>query len=215
MSSPTSIRACLLGLLPLSQAAALSLPSTSLINERAALLEGKAQAHNLASLDISNGVPAGPIHWFNASDPPDMELEPRRMIDYCISDVTQAGVCVGVAGVVVQIGTAIGTAIKNRSKAHDCSAVSGKIDNVTWRSHAEGGCHVKSELGTIEGAIDNYLRDVDKDVCGTHCIRMTHGGKWTAYVELAPAGTDLNSYYCGPAYHFGQCGSGGKKDRHG
>ena len=116
MHAPSLISAWWLTALPLSQAAALSLPSTSL-NVRAAALEGKNAANKLGSIDITNGIPTGPIDWFNdttmAAEP--TGLEERRVIDYCIANTAQAGVCIAVAGVLGQVGTGIASVVKSKS----------------------------------------------------------------------------------------------------
>lgn len=211
MQTFTSILAFSLAFSPFSQAAAHSLPPTSLA-ERAFAMGEKQPTHYQATIDITNGIPEGPPA-VNATAVGD--LQARRYIDYCISGTAQAGVCIGVSSILSQIGTAIGAKFINKSNHHDCTAVDGRIDDVTYRVYASGQhCDTTAQLSTIAGSIDKYLRDVDKDVCGVHCIRLTHGGTWTGYVVLAGAGGDVDSFYCGSSYTFGRCGTGGAKDDH-
>jgi hypothetical protein len=200
-----------LAYLPSLQAAALSLPSTSL-TQRSTWIEGKEATHFQAIIELDDGIPTDPPQWVNGTD---SGLQRRQGIRYCISGTAQAGVCLAVGGLVTQIGTGIGTAVKSKSDKHDCTAQDGQIDDVTYRVYATGrNCDTTAQLGTISGAIDKYLRDVNKNVCGTHCIQLTHGGTWTGYVVLAPSGTDVDSFYCGSAYTFGSCGTGGVNDQH-
>jgi hypothetical protein len=161
---------------------------------------------------LDDGVPAGPPEWFNGTSP---ALQRRLDIKYCIGGTAQADVCIAVTSVLTQIGTGIGGALKGKSNNHDCSAQADQIDNVTYRVYATGqNCDTTAQLGNIAGAIDTYLRDVGSDVCGTHCIQLTHGRTWAGYVTIAPAGTDVNSFYCGSSYTFGSCGEGGVNDQH-
>lgn len=175
-------------------------------------VEGKQATHHLAFIDLTDGVPTGTPDYGNATA---TTVQPRQGIRYCISDTARAGVCVAVSGIIGQIGTGIAGVVKGKSDKHDCSAVDGTVARANYRVYATGrNCDTTAQLGTIAGAIDKYLRDVDSEICGTHCIQLTHGGTWTGYVVLAPAGTEVDSFYCGSAYKFGSCATGGKNDNH-
>lgn len=175
------------------------------------MIEGKEITNYQAAINLDDGVPIGPPEWTNGTS---SALERRLDVKYCIANTAQTGVCVGVASILTQIGTGIGGALKGKSNKHDCTAQDGQIDNVTYRVYATGNnCDTTAQLGTIAGAMDKYLRDVGSDVCGTHCIQLTHGGTWTGYVTLAPAGTNVDSFYCGSSYSFGSCGKGGVNDQ--
>lgn len=89
----------------------------------------------------------------------------------------------------------------------------GSIDGVTWKVWADGNnCDTTAQLNTISGAVQNYLRDSNKEVCGVHCVKLTHGGTWNGYITLAAPGEDLDDFYCGKFQPFGNCGSGGEDD---
>ncbi|KAJ8118252.1 hypothetical protein ONZ43_g4032 [Nemania bipapillata] len=175
----------------LAPASALSLPSQRDLDPR---LEGKRAPHVTASLDLG-------------------DLDKRRVVDYCIEDPARSGVCVALSGVVSAVAFGIASLVKADSDAQDCSTHTGTADNVTWSVYAEGQhCDTTAQLGTIAGAITNYLRAQGSNVCGVHCIRLTHGGTWEGYVTLAANGESISNYYCGSAFQFGSCGSGGESD---
>ncbi|KAK6996559.1 hypothetical protein R3P38DRAFT_3371188 [Favolaschia claudopus] len=179
--------------------------------------EGKQQAHTLVHMDITDGVPTGePVLGFPTSNSTDMAG--RRNMDYCIADSAQTGNCIQAAAFLSAIGLGIAGLMKSNSDKHDCTIHKGGVDDVTWQVYATGDhCDTTAELKTIAGAIDVYLRAAqqNKSVCGIHCIRMTHGGgTYTGYVTLAAPGFDPDSFYCGSAYTFGKCGSGGGSDNH-
>jgi len=197
-----------------SRAAALPspLPDSEQATEKNAIPEhlslmGLQSADSVATIDLAGAVPGNHT------------LAPRTPVNICVKDSGRAGVCVAIAGIVTTIGVAIGNSVKGSSN-DGCKVHSGAIDDVHWKVYATGkngkqtDCGTTAQVSTIAGAIDEYLRDVDKDVCGVHCLRMTHGGTWAGYVSLAPAGLPVDNYYCGPAYSFGSCVNGGKNDAH-
>lgn len=68
--------------------------------------------------------------------------------------------------------------VKGGSDKHDCKAHSGFIDEANWKVYATGkNCDTSAELETIQGAIAEYLRSVDDEICGVQCLKMTAGGK--------------------------------------
>lgn len=158
-------------------------------------------------------------------------LEKRRVVDICIAGPAQAGkyfaapaqdqtanassigVCVAIGAVIAQVALGIAALVKTDSNANDCNAHSGSIDGVTWKVYATGrSCDTTAQLNTIQGAVTKYLEKQNKNVCGVHCLKLTHGGTYAGYVTIAPAGTSLNSYYCGGFSSFGNCVSGGDND---
>lgn len=158
-------------------------------------------------------------------------LEKRVNIDICTASAARAGkyfaapeqdqtantssigVCVAISAVVAQVSLGIAGLVKSDSNAHDCSEHSGSIDGVTWKVYATGrNCDTTAQLDTIQGAVTKYLEKQNKNVCGVHCLKLSHGGTFTGYVTLAPAGTSLDGYYCGQYNSFGDCVSGGKND---
>lgn len=201
-----------------SRAAALPSPSSDSKQPMAPTLEMNAIPERLSLMGLQSADSVATIDLTGAV-PGDHALVPRTPLDICVKDSGRAGVCASIAGIVTTIGVAIGTSAKGSSN-DGCKVHSGAIDDVHWRVYATGkngkqtNCGTTAQVTTIAGAIDAYLRDVDKDVCGVHCLRMTHGGTWAGYVSLAPAGLPVDNYYCGPAYSFGNCVHGGKKDAH-
>ena len=158
-------------------------------------------------------------------------LEKRRGLDICTTspdhaseyfaapeqdqtaNVSSIDACASVANVIVQVAQSIASLVKSDSNAHDCKAHEGSIDGVTWRVYATGRhCDTTAQLNTIQGAVTKYLEKQNRNVCGVHCLKLSHGGTYTGYVTLAPAGNKLDSYYCGPFSSFGNCITGGDKD---
>ncbi|KAK7016303.1 hypothetical protein R3P38DRAFT_2993844 [Favolaschia claudopus] len=178
---------------------------------------GKQHAHTLVHIDITNGVPtAPPVYGFPNSNSTD--VAGRRNVDYCIASAAQTGNCIQAAAFLSAIGIGIASILKSDSDNNDCTVHSGGVDGVTWTVNATGEngaqCDTSAELKTIAGAIDVYLRAQNMSVCGVHCIRLTHGGTYSGYVTLAAPNMNPNTFYCGSAYTFGQCGSGGGADNH-
>lgn len=129
------------------------------------------------------------------------------------ANASSIGVCVAIGAVTAQVAIGIASLVKSDSNAHDCTEHSGSIDGVVWQVHATGkNCDTTAELKTIQGAVTKYLKKQHLDVCGVHCLKLSHGGTYNGYVILAKAGTHLNNYYCGKYNSFGNCVSGGKND---
>ncbi|KAJ8128189.1 hypothetical protein O1611_g5447 [Lasiodiplodia mahajangana] len=192
MRASTSASLLLYASAYLAPASAHLLPSRRDLDLR---LEGKRAAHVVGTMEL------------------DGDLEKRRVVDYCVADPARSGVCVALSGVVSAVAFGIASILKSDSDANDCTAHSGQVDDIHWSVFANGShCDTTAELGTIAGAMANYLRTQNQSLCGVHCIKMTHGGTWQGYVTLGPAGEPLDNYYCGSAYSFGDCGSGGKSD---
>lgn len=121
--------------------------------------------------------------------------------------------CASVVSLVGGIAFEITSLVKGNSDANDCTAHSGSVDKVHWTVFANGShCDTTAQLNTIAGAIANYMRAQDSKVCGVHCIKLTHGGTWQGYISLAANGENLDTYYCGSAFSFGNCGSDGESD---
>ena len=158
-------------------------------------------------------------------------LEKRLNVDICTANTARAGkyfaapeqdqtanassigVCVSVAAFTAQVALGIAGLVKSDSDANDCTEHSGSIDGVTWKVYATGrNCDTTAQLKTIQGAMTEYLDAQNNNVCGVHCLKLTHSGTFAGYVTIAPAGTSLDSFYCGQSNSFGDCVSGGKND---
>lgn len=158
-------------------------------------------------------------------------LEKRRVVDICIASAARGGkdfaapeqdqtanassigVCVSIVAVSAQIVLGIAGLLKGDSDANDCTEHSASIDGVNWKVYASGNnCDTTAQLNTIQGAVTKYLEAQNNNICGVHCLKLSHGGTYTGYVTIAPAGTSLDSFYCGEYSSFGNCVSGGKND---
>ncbi|MCJ1465439.1 hypothetical protein MMC07_004057 [Pseudocyphellaria aurata] len=116
----------------------------------------------------------------------------------CTTNAGPAGVCVAIGAVIAQVGLGIAGLVKSDSNVNDCTARSGSIDDVTWKTYATGSnCGTTAQLNTIQSAITEYLEQQDRHICGVHCLKLSHGGTYNGYVTLAPAGIPLDNYYCG------------------
>lgn len=91
--------------------------------ERSSLPEGKRQAHKSVYLDITNGVPTDPLFGNETT----ATLEQRRVVDYCIADASQTGVCIGVASFMQGLGFGIASQFKSSSNNNDCEAHKGEL----------------------------------------------------------------------------------------
>ncbi|TDZ71680.1 hypothetical protein CTRI78_v001892 [Colletotrichum trifolii] len=209
MHATTFISAWAFASAALPTALGLSLPSSLHLASRQAQ-SAKRSPHNFATIDLTDGVPNEPV-FGNATA--DLPLDKRLNVKYCIESEAAVGTCSSVASLVAGIGFGIAGLVKSGSNNHDCTAHEGGIDSVTWRVYATGrNCDTTAQLETIAGAVQNYIRDSDSNLCGVHCIKLTHGGTWTGYVTIAAPGHQVDGYYCGEAESFGKCGSGGKND---
>ena len=154
------------------------------------------------NVDVCNAVATSVGMYFE-------ELENRNRI----TDASFLVACAGVAALVYQVATGIAGSLKGNSDAKDCTAHHGAADGVTWRVYATGAnCDTTAQLSTIQGAVTDYLEQQNRQVCGVHCLKLSHGGTWTGYVTIAKEGTPLDSYYCGASNSFGNCSSGGEND---
>lgn len=134
-------------------------------------------------------------------------LDKRVNVRWCIESAANLGACTGVVSFAGTIALGIAAQVKTSSDQHDCKVHTGQLSGVHWRVYAEGkGCDTTAQLSTIATSIADYLREVDDNVCGVHCIRLDHAGNWNGYVTLGPAHQVLDHLYCGPKYPFGKCG---------
>lgn len=196
----------------------------SLLRKDARIDPSLKQTHHTAQIDLANFEE-------RADGLSERSLEKRLNVNICTVDVAHAGkyfaapeqdqtankssigVCVAVGAVIAQVAFGIAGLVKSDSNAHDCTAHQASIDNVTWRVYATGrNCDTTAQLETIQGAVTKYLEKQDKKVCGVHCLKLSHGGTYVGYLTIAPTGQSLDKYYCGEAYKFGDCVSGGKND---
>jgi hypothetical protein len=116
-------------------------------------------------------------------------------------------------GIAAVIGIGIASVLKNNSDAKDCTTHTASIDNVHWKVYATGAsCDTTAQVRTIQGAVNKYIDKLDGEVCGVHCLKVTHGGTYAGFVTIAPKGTPLDGYYCGHSNRFGNCVSGGEDD---
>lgn len=176
MRVTTSLSTLLYGYASFLQVSALSLPALV-----ADPLEGKSMPHYMSHIDITRDV--GDYDGENATH----TLVPRRNIDYCIRDPARSGVCVALGGAFSAVVFGIATLAKSSSSNNDCKLHQGQVDNTVYSYYAKGdNCDTTAELKTIAGAMANYFRDQKSNVCGTHCIKMTHGGTWEGYVSDLP-----------------------------
>ncbi|KAJ7463183.1 hypothetical protein FB451DRAFT_1180281 [Mycena latifolia] len=131
-------------------------------------------------------------------------LEKRLSITDCIKIAAGVNTCFTLGNNIRAIGSSIGSWIKSRSDAHDCTVHTGAIDGVQWRYSATGSnCDSTAQLATIRGAIDAFLKENVNGRCSNICLRMTHGGTWTGYLSVTPTGSSAPPD-CGTA-NYGSC----------
>ena len=120
---------------------------------------------------------------------------------------------VAVLATTIILGIAFGIGTSNPFSINDCVAHTSNVDNATWKVYATGDrCDTAAQLGTIDQAIKAYMRELDSEVCGGTCMRMDHEGRWNGFVTVAEKGEEVDGYYCGTLYNFGDCGSGGRSE---
>ncbi|KAJ7094095.1 hypothetical protein C8R44DRAFT_574860, partial [Mycena epipterygia] len=114
----------------------------------------------------------------------------RLSITDCVTaTVGPLNACFQLANNIRPIGSNIASFIFSRASANDCSVHTGTIDGVQWRYTATGSsCDTTAQLTTIRGAIDAFLKETVDNKCINVCLRMTHGGTWTGYLLVTPAG---------------------------
>lgn len=90
----------------------------------------------------------------------------------------------------------------------------GSYEGLRWSYHSSGrNCDTTAQQATIAGAIKKYMTNVEHDkICGTHCLRMDHGGTWDGWLKLGPVNSFNDGAYCGPELSFVRCLSGGNND---
>ena len=115
-----------------------------------------------------------------------------------------------IVGSLAQVSLSLATLLKTNSDRHDCTAHVGATDRVIWKVYAvDKDCATSAQLKTLNGAIAVYFESVSLNVCGVHCLKLTHGGGWVGFAAIAPEGSNLDNYYCGDAYSFDSCITGG------
>ncbi|BCS20323.1 uncharacterized protein APUU_20755S [Aspergillus puulaauensis] len=140
----------------------------------------------------------------------------RTPIKACENDYSGAKDCKKVDKAKI-IARTLGTMIKEKSKDHDCSSFTATLDKFEFEYYATGRhCDTTAEQGTIAGAIYHFIHSVlDDNICNAQCMRLTHGGTWTGWLSLGPAGSLKKAkIQCdsGLGSDFDTCKSGGKND---
>lgn len=109
--------------------------------------------------------------------------------------------------------------IYDRSRQQDCTLLDGRGFDISYRYFVDGNskthCDTTAEKLTIQGALNKALALPGKAaIWPTMCLRLKHGGKWTAYLSLGHTDVYNNNLQCGPGLEFASqdCVSGGKKD---
>ncbi|KAK3680514.1 hypothetical protein LTR37_021192 [Vermiconidia calcicola] len=192
-----------------SSAFALSLPASTETEEKQFASQKTPHIH--ARINLTEVEPGS---WTLDT----RSLVPRRQLDYCISSSQNFFNCLTLFDGLATVAIGISQTVKAFSDGHNCDKSNvHTVDDIVYKYRSVGGdCHTTATFDTILGGVAEYLRAMNKQVCGIECIQLDHGGDWTGYLTVAPKSyaDQIDEYYCGPLHDFStnQCGSGGKKD---
>ncbi|OGM47228.1 hypothetical protein ABOM_003983 [Aspergillus bombycis] len=195
----------------------------SVTDDASSLIEGQSWPHQWFSYELDDSEDFD-LPTFEAVEdvnaptttrptPTNGTLVTRTNVKACQNTLAHGFSCSSIS-VAAMIAAQLAAQIYTASRQHDCGTHSGTIDGWHYEYHATGRhCDTTAEQKTIEGAIYKYLKSVEHGtVCGTQCIKLTHGGTWEGYLKFGRAGDFDRSAYCGPNLEFSNCGSGGKND---
>jgi hypothetical protein len=118
----------------------------------------------------------------NSTDPsPLVARQQVRVCDYIITGAACYALGSGLTSNVKQLGQAI----YDPSQGNSCGTFTGTVSAFTYRYRASGNqCDTTAQRATIEGGILRHLESRNKQICGTECWDMSHGGTWNGYLAI-------------------------------
>jgi hypothetical protein len=146
----------------------------------------------------------------NSTDPSSLQArQDMRVCDYIITGAACYALGSGLSPNVKQLGQKI----YDLSQGNSCGTFTGQVGAFTYRYRVTGNhCDTTAQRATIEGGIMRHLESRNKQICGTECWDMSHGGTWDGYLAIGKTGVSDDRVYCGPHLSFADCTNGGKKD---
>lgn len=138
-----------------------------------------------------------------------------RNVDWCASSAQTGGTCQNIYLDDENVAQQIGSQLYTDASNDDCTIHSGSIDDLYYRVYATttgGNCESTAEVGTIQGALYNWIQTEyeNGDLCGSQCVRLSHGGTWTGWLAISTSSSALNSFTCDSSVSVPNCGSCGK-----
>lgn len=114
----------------------------------------------------------------------DTDFEPlvkRTQIAVC-SYTTHHGDCMTFLGSGLEsVSRQIAVRFYDASKNDNCDHFTGASASFNWDQHAtnkdpsSNACGTTANVGTINGAIQNYFRSTGSGSCGVKCLQLSHG----------------------------------------
>ncbi|KAL4778282.1 hypothetical protein BJX76DRAFT_362885 [Aspergillus varians] len=112
-----------------------------------------------------------------------------------------------------EIARSLAAIIKGKSDDRDCTELSAAVGSFKFKYYTTGrNCDTTAQEKTIAGAIYKYFRSIHFNMCGTACLRMSHGGTWNGWLRLGGYNNINDMYNCNDGLNFGDCVSGGNND---
>jgi hypothetical protein len=140
-------------------------------------------------------------------------IQARTDVEICQLLISAGSLCVSIVSAITTYSYQMASLVKSDSDGNDCTVHSGSMDSVHWQYYATGrNCDTTAQQSTIAGAIAVYLESQSSEVCGVHCLELTHSGTWAGYLTLGPSSLDLSGVSCSNSRTFTTCVSGGKND---
>ncbi|KAI0975625.1 hypothetical protein F4678DRAFT_275886 [Xylaria arbuscula] len=140
-----------------------------------------------------------------------------RSLDWAASVPTSGLACLDIGDDSANIARNIGSQLFADAAANDCTLHTGSIDNLFYEVYATttgGDCSSTAQVDTIEGGLNNAIGTVfgptDAQLCGSQCIKVSHGGTWTGWVSISTDQTALQGFVCDDTVALpttGSCGN--------
>lgn len=144
-----------------------------------------------------------------------LSIATARNVDWCTSPAPSDGSCQNIYEDALNIAKQIGNQIYTDYSNNDCDYHSGSIDDIYYTVYATttgGDCRSTAELGTVQGALYDLIKTEfpNGKLCGSQCIKLSHGGTWTGWLSISTSQSALNSFTCDSSVSVPNCGSCGK-----
>lgn len=138
-----------------------------------------------------------------------------RNVDWCASSAPSGDSCQAIEWDALNIAKQIGNQLYTDYTNNDCASHSGSIDDIYYTVYATttgGDCRSTAELGTVQGALYDFIKTeyANGKLCGSQCIKLSHGGTWMAWLTISTSQSALNSFTCDASVSVPNCGSCGK-----
>lgn len=145
-----------------------------------------------------------------------LSIATAKHVTWCASSASSGSNCQNIYLAAEDIAEQIGDQVYTDYTNNDCGLHSGSIGDIYYTVYATttgGDCRSTAELATVQGALYNLIQTqfVNDELCGSQCIKLSHGGTWTGWLAISTSQSALSSFQCGSSVGVPNCGDCGEE----